>query len=161
MIKQLICLLTLSLALTTTAFAEDDPFSEVDFGSDAEGSAQPEEDPDADLFLEDSEVKPAEGDPFEITPPPPGETPVVVEESPPKSNKAREEKFAKAKQKSKKSGSFKKLKKVCNMRAKANSTSKVLAKAEKGQKVWAEKHNSEWVKVYRKKGHAFISTTCF
>lgn len=49
----------------------------------------------------------------------------------------------------------------CNMRAGPGAGKSKVGKLKKGRKVWTENHNGGWFKIYRKKGHAFVSKNCF
>ncbi|MCB0407723.1 MAG: hypothetical protein KDD34_05915 [Bdellovibrionales bacterium] len=51
--------------------------------------------------------------------------------------------------------------KDCLLRAKPSTSGGKLGMAKGGRKIWTENHSSDWFKVYRKQGHAFISKTCF
>lgn len=49
----------------------------------------------------------------------------------------------------------------CSLRSSPGSEGKRLGVAKKGRKIWTENHDGGWFKVYRKKGHAFVSKSCF
>lgn len=49
----------------------------------------------------------------------------------------------------------------CKMRKDADETSEKVGFIKKGKKLWVDKHNDSWGKVYRKSGPAFVSLSCF
>ncbi len=49
----------------------------------------------------------------------------------------------------------------CSLRSSPGTDGKRLGVAKKGRKIWTENHDTGWFKVYRKKGHAFVSKSCF
>lgn len=49
----------------------------------------------------------------------------------------------------------------CSLRDAPGTDGKRLGVARKGRKIWTENHDGGWFKVYRKKGHAFVSKSCF
>ena len=48
----------------------------------------------------------------------------------------------------------------CNMKSKANVSSKSVGKVKAGKKLWVENHNSVWAKVYKKSGAVYINKGC-
>lgn len=48
----------------------------------------------------------------------------------------------------------------CSMRAKASAKSKKVGTVKKGKKLWMEKHNKNWVKVFKKSGPVYINKLC-
>ena len=49
---------------------------------------------------------------------------------------------------------------TCTMRKRASKSSKGVGKARKGKKLWMEKHNKNWVKVFKKSGPVYINKIC-
>jgi len=49
----------------------------------------------------------------------------------------------------------------CNMRSDPSVKSKKVGMVSKGRKVWTEPLTASWYKVYRKNGHAYVSSKCF
>jgi len=62
--------------------------------------------------------------------------------------------------KSQKSG-LRKISKNCNMRSTPSSKGKKLGSVPPGRKLWTDPQKGGWFKVYRKKGIAFLSPSCF
>lgn len=52
------------------------------------------------------------------------------------------------------------IKKGCTYYGEANDQSDALAKNDKNRRVWADVHDDEWLKVYRKAGPAYIEASC-
>lgn len=48
----------------------------------------------------------------------------------------------------------------CTMRAKPNKSAKSMGTVDAGKKLWMEKHNDEWVKVFKKSGPVYLNKVC-
>ena len=47
------------------------------------------------------------------------------------------------------------------MKKDASDDSEKVGFIKKGKKLWVDKHDDNWGKVYRKSGHAFVPRHCF
>lgn len=48
----------------------------------------------------------------------------------------------------------------CTMRSKPSTKAKGVGKVRKGKKLWMEKHNKNWVKIFKKSGPVYINKLC-
>lgn len=155
---------------------KDDEYGETEGGAASAG--------DEDLLSESSEPEGADTDPLPNEEPAAQDDPLVAgsdddeasNEAPSKPAKAKAKKATKAhvaKAKTKEKKESKKVASVagfksgmypvssnCTMREKPNKNAKSMGTVDAGKKLWMEKHNDEWVKVFKKSGPVYLNKVC-